>query len=426
MNYEEALDFIHSTYKFGSKLGLHNISKLLELLGDPHKKLKFVHVAGTNGKGSTTAFISSILKAAGYRVGIYTSPYIQHFTERIKINDIEIVQERLAQITSKIKDAIDIMLSEGYNHPTEFEVVTAIGMLYYYEERCDIVVLEVGLGGRFDATNIIDCPEVAVITSISYDHMAILGDTLPKIAFEKAGIIKNGCDCVFYEQSDEVAKVIEDACREREARLTKVDFGKLQLHEFSVDGQVFSYGTMKNLKITLLGDHQLKNACTAIEVALILKNKGYNITNSDIYDGLLSTLWAGRLEVLSKNPLVLIDGAHNEDGAKTLMEAIKKYFPGYKVTFIMGVLRDKEYTKLIRLAADIADKFIAITVPNPRTLYSEELFTELTKYCGNVYKSDTIKGAIDLALSEREEKELICAFGSLYFIGEVREYFIYY
>jgi len=424
MNYEEALEFIHSTYKFGSKLGLHNIGKLLELLDNPHKRLKFVHVAGTNGKGSTTAFISSILMSANYKVGIYTSPFIQRFTERIKINNVEIGQGRLADITLKVKNAIKTMISEGFNHPTEFEVVTAVALEYFYEEKCDIVVLEVGLGGRYDATNIIGSPEIAVITSISYDHMAILGDTLPKIAFEKAGIIKDGCDCVLYEQSQEVTKVIEDACNERNARLTKVNFNKLSLGIFSMDGQRFSYGHLEDLCISLLGDHQLKNACTAIEVAFILKQKGFKINDEQIIKGLKDTLWIGRLELLSKDPLFLIDGAHNEDGARTLIEAIKKYFPGYKITFIMGVLRDKEYTKLIKLASEIADKFIAIKVPNARTLEAEELFTEITKYCGNVYKSDTIKGAIELALSQRKADELICAFGSLYFIGEVREYFI--
>lgn len=424
MNYKEALDFIHSTYKFGSKLGLQNIGKLLELLDNPQKRLKFVHVAGTNGKGSTTAYISSILMAAGYKVGIYTSPFIQRFTERIKINNIEIEQQKLAHITSKVKDAIEMMIAEGFNHPTEFEVVTAVALKYYYEEKCDIVVLEVGLGGRYDATNIIDSPEVAVITSISYDHMAILGDTLPKIAFEKAGIIKKGCDCVLYKQSQEVTKVIEDACKERDAKLTKVDFNKLSLGSFSMDGQHFSYGHLEDLFISLLGDHQLRNACTAIEVAFILKQKGFKINDEQIKEGLKAAIWIGRLELLSKNPLFLVDGAHNEDGARTLMEAIKKYFPGHKVTFIMGVLKDKEYTKLIKLASEIADKFIAIAVPNSRTLKAEELFTEITKYCGNVTKSDTIKGAIELALSQRKDGELICAFGSLYFIGEVREYFI--
>lgn len=424
MTYDEALNYISSTYKFGSKLGLQNISKLLELMDNPQKSLRFVHVAGTNGKGSTVAFTSSILMSAGLKVGIYTSPYIQRFTERIKVNNEEIKQERLAEITLKVKTTIEKMLSEGFNHPTEFEVVTAIGIQYFYEEKCNAVVLEVGLGGRFDATNVIDCPDAAVITSISYDHMAILGDTLPKIAFEKAGIIKENSDVILYDQQKEVTDVIEEICHERNARLRKVDFSKLSMHEFSVDGQHFSYGSLNELCIGLLGDHQLKNACTAVEVSLLLREKGFQISDDNIREGLRNAKWPGRLEILSKDPVVLIDGAHNEDGAQTLMEALLKYFPGYKITFILGVLKDKEYQKVVKLASEVGDKFIAITVPNPRALEADRLLEEISKYCVNATKSDTINGAVEMALSQRKEKELICAFGSLYFIGEVRDYFI--
>jgi dihydrofolate synthase/folylpolyglutamate synthase len=255
MNYDEAMEYIHGTLKFGSKLGLHNIGMLLKLMGDPQKKLKFVHVAGTNGKGSTTAFISSILMEAGYRTGIYTSPFIQRFTERIRIGNDEISQEELADIATFVKTNVDKMLNMGENHPTEFELVTAIAFEYYCRQGCDIVVLEVGLGGRFDSTNIIDTPELAVITTISYDHMDKLGNTLPEIAFEKAGIIKPGGDVVLYGQSNEVEQVIEKACFERGATLYKSDFSDLVQHEFNIDGQIFSCGNYDKLKITLLGNH---------------------------------------------------------------------------------------------------------------------------------------------------------------------------
>ena len=215
MDYDQAIEYIHSTFKFGVKLGLENIKALLDLMDNPHKKLKYVHVAGTNGKGSTVAFISSILIESGYRVGIYTSPYIQRFTERIRVNTDEISKQDLARITSFVRDKVESMVSMGLNHPTEFEIVTAIAFQYFFEKGCDIVVLEVGLGGRFDSTNVIDNPLVSVITTISYDHMDILGDTLSKIAFEKAGIIKDGTHVVLYPQSKDAERVLEEICREK-------------------------------------------------------------------------------------------------------------------------------------------------------------------------------------------------------------------
>ena len=231
MDYTEAMKYIHGTLKFGSKLGLHNIEALLRLMGDPHKKLKYVHVAGTNGKGSTVAFISSILAAAGYKVGVNTSPYIQRFTERIRINSVEISGEDLARLTSYVKEKVEIMVGRGDNHPTEFEIVTAIAFQYFFECGCDIVVLEVGLGGRFDSTNIIDTPDAAVITTISYDHMDRLGSTLAAIAFEKAGIIKPDGDIVSYEQQLEAGEVLQRICGERGARLHKTDFSRSSASE---------------------------------------------------------------------------------------------------------------------------------------------------------------------------------------------------
>lgn len=282
LGYKEALDYIHGTRKFGCKLGLENIRTLLSMLGNPHKKLKYVHVAGTNGKGSTVAFISSILIESGYKTGIFISPYIERFTERIRVNREEISKEDLARITGIVKAKVDEMLMNGLFHPTEFEIVTAIAFQYFYEMKCDVVVLEVGLGGRFDSTNVIDDSLVSIITSVSYDHMAILGDTLSKIAFEKAGIIKNNSDVVLYTQDKEVEKVVEDACSASNSTLHKVKFEGIQVVYYDIEGQIFNFGVYKNLKIKLLGAHQFKNAVVALEACKILAYKGYKITEETV------------------------------------------------------------------------------------------------------------------------------------------------
>lgn len=423
MNYDEAMAYIHGTLKFGSKLGLHNIGTLLELMGNPHKKLKYVHVAGTNGKGSTVAFISSILMESGYKVGIYTSPFIQRFTERIKINNSEIEAQKLAAITEFVKDKIDIMLARGENHPTEFEIVTAIAFQYYYENDCDVVVLEVGLGGRFDSTNIIDTPDVAVITTISYDHMDRLGNTLQQIAFEKAGIIKPDGDVVVYEQVLEVEEVFGNAAIERGARLHLVDFSSIRLKAFDINGQVFSYDRHDNLEISLIGEHQIRNASVAVKTAEILMEKGYHITRESISKGLKKARWPGRLEVLQKEPVVLIDGAHNIEGVRVLRNALDAYFPGKKITFIMGVLSDRDYMTMIKAIIPGCLQVITVTPNSGRALPASELAVAAGAYCKNVLISDTIEAAIETSLEMASPDEVICAFGSLYYIGVIREAF---
>ncbi|RXE57770.1 bifunctional folylpolyglutamate synthase/dihydrofolate synthase [Acetivibrio mesophilus] len=420
MNYGQALEYIHGALKFGIKLGLDNIQELLELMDNPHKKLKYVHVAGTNGKGSTVAFISSILKESGYRVGIYTSPYIERFTERIRINSDEISKEDLARITQYVKEKVELMALRGGNHPTEFEIVTAIAFQYFYEKGCDIVVLEVGLGGRFDSTNIIDAPLAAVITTISYDHMARLGNTLEKIAFEKAGIIKYGTDVVLYPQAPEADRVFEEVCRERDSRLHRLFFESVNIKDFSIDGQEFDYGEFKSLKIRLLGEHQVKNAVVALEAALILAQKGYSISEDSIRKGLSDAKWPGRLELLKKEPIFLIDGAHNAEGAQTLSGFLKTYFPHKKIVFIIGILKDKDYMAMIEECAPLAEYIIAVSPNSDRALPAKALAQSLECYCKNVLISDTIVNAVAKSLDITPKDGLICAFGSLYYIGEVR------
>lgn len=423
MDYKEALEYIHGTLKFGWKLGLHNITQLLELMGNPQKKLRFVHVAGTNGKGSTVAFISSILEAAGLKTGIFTSPYIERFTERIRIGGEEIPEDDLARLAAFVKEKVDVMLQQGEKHPTEFEIITAIALQYYFENSCDIVVLEVGLGGRFDSTNVIDTPMVAVITTIDYDHTERLGKTLPEIAFEKAGIIKNGGDVVLYPHEPEVERVFKDVCSERKANMHNVSFASLEIINFNVDGQTFDYNGYRSLNISLLGEHQPRNASVALETVLLLRGKGLNITDEAIRKGLANARWPGRFELLAKNPYFLIDGAHNTEGAKVLAANLKKYFPESRITFIFGVLKDKDYKSILEAVLPVAHGFITVTPDSDRALSGENLAIFISPYCNNVIVSDTIEVAIRESLAKRRNDDVVCAFGSLYYIGGIRRYF---
>lgn len=424
MNFDTAIEYIHNTLKFGSKLGLHNITSLLCRMGNPHMDLKFIHVAGTNGKGSTTAFISSILQAAGYRTGIFTSPYLVRFTERIRIGDEEISHEALGRITAFVKEKVDEMVSDGENHPTEFEIVTAIGFQFFKERACDIVVLEVGLGGRYDSTNVVEKPEVAAITTISYDHMDILGETLPKIAYEKAGIIKCGGDVVLYPQDEDVNTVIQEVCREKGAPLWRLDLKQLIPGNYGIDGQAFDYGELKNLRIGLLGDHQICNAAMAVEVIRVLQGRGFVLSEEALRRGLASAKWPGRFEVVHQKPLFIIDGAHNDQGAGVLVHGLKKYFPGKKIHFIFGALRDKEISKILKKIQPLAHTIITVTTNNTKAMNSGELLKYVNGYCHHTIASDTIREAIGQSLSIAGEDDVICAFGSLYYIGEIREYFM--
>ena len=347
MDYKESLKYIEETHKFGIRLGLDNMSKLLELLGNPQDKLNIIHVAGTNGKGSTCSFITSILKEAGYKVGLYTSPYLETFTERIRINGENIPEKDVARIVTLIKEKIEQMVSEGYSYPTEFEIVTTMAFYYYYEQGVDFVALEVGLGGRYDATNIIKKSDLSVITSISLDHVGILGDTVAKIAYEKAGIIKENGVVVVYDQSDEAKNVIKDICKEKNAKYIEVKFDDINIKKSNINSQVFDCTIIgqryKDLEIKLIGDHQVNNSVLALSAIEILNQlKHLNINKDDIRRGLINTRWPGRIEKILNRPTFIIDGAHNEDGARSLAKAIEKNFKGKKATLLIGTLEDKD------------------------------------------------------------------------------------
>ena len=421
MDYQEALAYIDGVAWFGSKPGLSRVMELLHRLGDPQNRLKFVHIAGTNGKGSCAAMLASVLKTAGYKAGLFTSPYLFRFNERMQINGREIDNDVLADVVTRVSIPAEIM----EDHPTEFELMTAAAMLWYAEEGCDIVVLEVGLGGRFDATNVISRPEVSVIMNIGLDHTKILGDTVEKIAAEKAGIIKAGCPCVLYQQSDSVTQVIRKRCGEVGAELHIADFSAIKTEFDSLEGQVFTYKG-EAYAIPLLGAHQLKNAAVVIETAETLRRRGWKLPHEDVEHGLYAVSWPARFEVVSDGPCFVVDGGHNPQCAQTVAENLKKYFPGCRRVLLIGVLADKDYRSLADILAPEADEFVCVTPNSDRALPAEELAQVLRPYGKPVTVCESIKEGVSAAIDAAGQDGMVCAVGSLYMVGEIRACFDLY
>ena len=418
MDYKEALAYISGVEFFGSKPGLTRIRALLEALGNPQDKLRFVHIAGTNGKGSCAAMTASILKAAGYKTGLYTSPYLYRFNERMQINGRQIDDEVLAEIVTRVKPSAEAM----EDHPTEFELMTAAALLWFAQENCDIVVLEVGLGGRFDATNIIAAPEAAVIMNIGLDHTAVLGDTVEQIAFEKAGIIKPGTDVVLFQQSESVTEVIRRRCEEEGARLHIADFSQIVSEFDSVFGQSFTYRGQP-YALPLLGAHQLKNAAVVLELAEVLRGKGWKLEQTDVEHGLYAVSWPGRFELLSDEPLFVVDGGHNPQCAETVRDNLLHYFPDKRRILLLGILRDKDYAGLTAILDEAADEYLCITPASHRALPAAELAEHLARYGKPVTVCDSIRDGVTEALNRSDEDSVVCAVGSLYSVGEIRACF---
>ena len=418
MDYKEALAYISGVEFFGSKPGLTRIRALLEALGNPQDKLRFVHIAGTNGKGSCAAMTASILKAAGYKTGLYTSPYLYRFNERMQINGRQIDDEVLAEIVTRVKPSAEAM----EDHPTEFELMTAAALLWFAQENCDVVVLEVGLGGRFDATNIIAAPEAAVIMNIGLDHTAVLGDTVEQIAFEKAGIIKPGTDVVLFQQSESVTEVIRRRCEEEGARLHIADFSQIVSEFDSVFGQSFTYRGQP-YALPLLGAHQLKNAAVVLELAEVLRGKGWKLEQTDVEHGLYAVSWPGRFELLSDEPLFVVDGGHNPQCAETVRDNLLHYFPDKRRILLLGVLRDKDYPGLTAILDAAADEYVCITPASERALPAEELAEHLKRYGKPVTVCGSIRDGVTEALERSDADSVVCAVGSLYSVGEIRACF---
>lgn len=419
MTYREALDYINSVERFGSRPGLSRVSELLKKLGEPQNGMKFVHIAGTNGKGSCAAMCASVLKTAGYKTGLFTSPYIFRFNERMQINGKQIEDDVLAEIVDKLKPAAESM----EDHPTEFELMTAAALLWYKQENCDIVVLEVGLGGRFDATNIIDAPEAAVIMNIGLDHVTVLGDSLEQIAFEKAGIIKPGCDVVLYEQQDSVTDVIRRRCEEEKAKLHIADFSAIKPEFDSLMGQSFKYKE-EIYALPLLGSHQLKNAAVVLETVEVLRKRGWKLEQSDVEHGIYAVSWPGRFELINDEPEFIVDGGHNPQCAQSVQENLLHYFPGVHRVLLIGVLRDKDFASLAEILNVAADEYVCISPNNPRALPAEELGTSLEKFGKKVTVCESIEDGVETAMDRAAARNgMVCAVGSLYSVGDIRAYF---
>lgn len=422
MNYKETLEYIQSLSKYGSVLGLDSMLRLCEKLGNPEQKSKFIHVAGTNGKGSTSAYIAHMLMAAGYRVGRYISPTITDYRERFQIGNRMITQKDLCLYMERIKAVCEEIVLEGHPHPTPFEVETALCFLYFAEKECDFVVLEVGMGGETDATNVIPTPIACIWTSISMDHMGFLGNSLSAIAGVKSGIAKKGALLISCKQEPEVEQVLLHKAEQVGASLVVADVAKATAVKYGLTTQQFSYKELAKLKIHLAGTHQIENAILAVEVMLQLRAVGFDISDKAIYKGLEETTWQGRLEVLGKHPMFVVDGAHNEDAARRLAASIETYFKDKRIVYIMGVLKDKEYEKVLALTAKYAEHILTITPPNnPRGLDALELAKAARVYHSQVSNLSSLEEAVEVSHLLADKDTVILCFGSLSYLGAIKK-----
>ena len=488
----DAIEYINTPRWLTSRLGLERIRELLDRLGRPQDRLKFVHVAGTNGKGSTCAFTASILAEAGFKTGLFTSPYVETFHERIRVNARNISDEDLTAATLRVRECAEAMEAEGGEHPTEFELMTAVALVHFAHVGCDIVVLEVGLGGRLDSTNVIAAPEVAAIVSIALDHTNLLGNTLAEIAHEKAGIVKEGSTVVSWPQEPSAMEMVEDAARRAGDKLVVPDFSLLSVGKVTRGAALLTCGTaleheghtpcsdsprfaaelraehavpaqklqasssidahrtpMSQVEGTLpmrqfsyrgreyatrlLGSYQPSNAAMAIEIAGALRERGWEIPDEAIARGIAETRWPARFEVLDQPagmPTVVIDGGHNPQGAGVLADSLRDVFPDKRPVFLVGILADKDYRSMLRAVAPLASAFVCVTPPNPRALDEVDLAETIRETCGELGARATIEvaGDFDDAASAARKiagpEGLICAFGSLYSIADVKAAFL--
>ena len=396
------------------------MKELLARLGNPQDDLKFIHIGGTNGKGSVLSYLSAVLKEAGYRVGRYISPTLFSYRERIQVNEIYIKKDALARLTTQIQSCADEMVRDGAPHPTAFEIETALCFLYFREEKCDLVVLEVGMGGATDATNVIKTTVLEVLASISMDHMGFLGDTLAEIAACKAGIIKPDTTVVSMRQQPEAMEVIRQVCQRQKADLRIADAANAKHVKYGMKKQTFDYGNYKKLEITLAGKFQVANAVLALEAVQALEKCGYEIKETAIRKGLKETVWNGRLQILEEHPLFIVDGAHNEDAAAKLADSIEFYFTNKRIIYIMGMLKDKEVDRVIALTEKYADQILTVTPPdNPRAMHAYDLATEVAKVHPNVTAVDSLEEAVELSHLLAGRDDVILCFGSLSYLGRI-------
>lgn len=420
MKYEEAMEYIEECNALGSVPGLESIKRLTGMLDNPQEKLTFIHVAGTNGKGSVSSFIAGGLKTAGYKVGRYISPTIFTYRERFQINDRMISKKELGELMEQVKEACDRIVAEGHPHPTSFEIETALSFLYFVKKECDVVVLETGMGGRLDATNIIPSPKLCILTSISMDHMQFLGDTLADIAVEKCGIIKMGTTVISTKQSEEAMEASAKTCEERNAELIVADSSQVTKVKQGLEKQFFIYDGVK-YEISLSGTYQIENAVLAVRALNWLSKNGFEKVNeTKIVKGLQGTVWKGRFSVISKKPYFIVDGAHNVAAAEKLAESIRFYFTNRRIVYIMGMFRDKEYEKVIRITAPLASQVITVAAPgNPRALPALDLAVAVREVNPHVTSADSLEEAVEMSYLFADKDSVIIAFGSLAFLGQL-------
>lgn len=416
MNYQQALQYIHSFEKFGWVLGLERITELLHRLGDPQKKLRFLHIAGTNGKGTTTTICANILTHAGYRCGMFTSPYVIDFCERYQIDGRMIAHEEFAELTTQVEPIITRMKAENI-YVTEFEAVTAIGFLYFARHQCDVVCLEVGLGGKYDSTNVIDPPLACVITSISMDHVNILGDTIEKIAAEKAGIIKENCDCICYPlQHPDAITVLMKQCAKTNSRFHLANPGQIKILSSDQNGSAFQYAGI-SYHTSLVGTHQIYNAVNAVETIRLLQDKGFSVSAEDLQYGVEHTALPARFQKLKSHPDVAIDGAHNPEGAAALADTLHQIQK--KKVAIIGMLADKDYEHSVKAICSEVDAVICVPVDNPRALSCEELCKCAGKFCTNTSAQHDLRKAYEMGIAYAGTDGFLIICGSLYLAGDM-------
>ena len=423
MTYNEALDYIHSLYWRGKKSGLEKTKELLDLCGHPERELRCIHIAGTNGKGSTAAMLDSICRCAGIKTGLYTSPYIVRYNERIQADGQQIPDETLVRLTEYLAGLVEQMEVP----PSEFEFGTVLAFLYFREQQCELVILETGLGGTFDSTNVVEEPLLCIITALGLDHTAQLGNSMKEIAEAKAGIIKTGVPVVFYGENKDGEEVVQERCKECNAALAMPDFTWLISENVGtvLERQTFSYGAWEHVELSLPGLYQQKNAAVVLEAVERLRALEIGISEDAVREGLRKVYWQARLEVLREEPLLLADGSHNPQGMQATVESLRQYFPDRKLSFIFGAMADKELDVMIPMFLPLAKK-VYITAPSmPRAMKPEELLSLCKELCDETNMPEfvvcpQVKDALSLAEQEDKE-EVIVAIGSLYLVGEIKQ-----
>ena len=421
--YEEAAAYIEEIPKFTKKHTLEHTKLFLKRLGNPAVDRKIVHVAGTNGKGSVCAYLQAILMAEGKRTGFFTSPHLVSVNERIRMDNVQIDNKTFLEVFRKVLKTVRRMVEDGIEHPSYFEFLFGMGMTAFAETDVEYIILETGLGGRLDATNVVKKPIATVIASIGMDHMQFLGDTLEKIASEKAGIIKEGCPVISYDNTKEVNEVIKNKAKQMHAKVTFVNSAGIRVLQESLNGESFSYRSSdgrwyEKIEIPLLGRHQINNAALALETLNVIKNY-YCISDFQTEDGMRKTIWRGRIEILEREPMVICDGAHNPDGAKSLLSFLQNNFTNQRLIYIMGVLSDKDYEQMVQILAPAADKIYTVAPDNPRALSSRELCNCISKYHQNVEERQRLAECLSEVRQKAEKDDVIIICGTLSFQNEL-------